>query len=288
MPIAEANGLEIYYEQIGESSAPNLLLISGFGAQVTGWNPRFLQRLADGGFRVTIFDNRDVGKTTYFDEVGIPDMEKVINFVDVAPYHLSDMAADAARLCFALEINPAHIVGVSMGGMIAQEVAINFPEVTKSLTSIMSTPHYLSVGTATDEVIANQMEPRSEDFEQFMIEELASWRLTGGSRYAIDEAEVRRQADAAWKRGRHVDGITRQTAAMLQSPDRTTGLRQLDVPSLVIHGTEDTLVTFAGGQATADALTDSKFVAYDGMGHNLPEALWDDIVGEIAALSQRA
>jgi pimeloyl-ACP methyl ester carboxylesterase len=288
MPIAHANGIEIYYEQVGKPSDANLLLISGLGAQITGWNPRFLQRLADAGFRVTTFDNRDVGQTTYFDDAGVPDIERVIALVDLAPYHLSDMAADAARLCFELEIDPVHVVGVSMGGMVAQELAINFPEVTRTLTSIMSTPHYLSVGTASDEVIAHQTIPRSEEFETFMVQELESWRVTGGSRYAVDEAEVRRLVQAAWQRGLHPEGVARQTAAMLQSLDRTRGLHDVRVPALVIHGTEDSLVTFAGGEATANALADSKLVAYEGMGHNLPEELWDDIISEIVALTQRA
>lgn len=288
MPTAEANGIEIYYEQIGDPSNPNLLLVSGFSAQVTGWSPRFLERLCGAGFFVTIFDNRDMGKTTYFDDRGLPNIQDVLSFEELAPYHLSDMSADAARLCFALEIDPVHVVGVSMGGMIAQEMAINFPEVMRSLTSVMSTPHYLTVGTASDEVIRSQMQPRSEEFEAFMVEELASWRLTGGSRYALDEVEVRRQAEAAWQRGRHPEGVLRQTAAMLQSPDRTMGLRYIDIPTVVIHGTEDTLITLAGGEATAAAIPKAKLVTYEGMGHNLPEELWDEIIGEIVEVSRRS
>jgi pimeloyl-ACP methyl ester carboxylesterase len=288
VPKVEANGIEIYYEHTGDPADENLLLISGFGAQITGWNPRFLERLAGGGFYVTTFDNRDVGESTYFDDAGIPTIENIINLTEIAPYHFSDMAADAARLCYALEIDPVHVVGVSMGGMIAQQFAIDFPEVTRSLTSIMSTPHFLSIGTATEEVLAQQMLPRSDEFEAFMVEEIASWKLTGGSKYPLDEVEVRRQAEAAWKRGRHLDGVSRQLAAMLQSPDRRTGLSSVTLPALVIHGTEDTLVTHQGGVATAEAMPNAKLVSYEGMGHNLPEALWDEIVAEIVEVSRRA
>ncbi len=288
MPKIAANGIELYYEQHGEPSNDALLLIHGLGAQITGWPPYFVQGLVDEGFFVTAYDNRDVGYSTSFSEHGMPDLEKMITREHTAPYLISDMAADAAGLVRALNLGPVHVVGVSMGGMIAQQFAIDHPGLTRSLTSIMSTPDPASAGQPTPEALAVLTMPRSENFDDFIIEEIESWRVTGGSGYPVDEIFIREQARAAWDRGRDPEGPARHLAAVVQSPDRRPGLRSVTVPSLVVHGLDDPLVTPSGGDATADALTTAKHVTFPGMGHSLPKELVGQIVAEIGAVARSA
>ena len=288
MPTCLANGLEIYYEQVGDPSRPPLLLISGLGAQVTGWHEHFLLRMADAGFYVTVYDNRDVGYSSWLDHLGVPETASIMTGESVAPYFLSDMAADGAALVSSLELGPVHVVGVSMGGMIAQQFAIDFPELTKSLTSIMSTPHSNDVGQPTPEALAMLTRSRSEDFEEFMVEEIESWRLTAGEFYPLDESWIRDSAKSSWTRGQNPAGVMRHLAAIVQSPDRRPMLANVVVPSLVLHGLADPLVTPSGGEATAAALPNGTYVTYPHMGHSLPEPLWDDVIGEIVGVSQRA
>jgi pimeloyl-ACP methyl ester carboxylesterase len=288
MPRVSANGIEIYYEQTGPAEGAPLLLISGLGAQITGWAPGFLATLADAGLRVTTYDNRDVGHSSWLDELGVGDLAAILAGERPAPYLVADMAADGAGLVRALGLGPVHVVGVSMGGMIAQQFAIDHPALTASLTSIMSTPAPNEVGRPTPEALASLLAPRSEVFEEFVVEEIESWRLTGGPGYALDEAWVRAQAELAWARARHPDGVTRQLAAVVSSPDRRPGLAGVRAPALVLHGEDDPLVSPSGGAATAAALPAAEHVTYPGMGHSIPEELWADVVGLIGELSRRA
>jgi pimeloyl-ACP methyl ester carboxylesterase len=288
MPKTTANGVEIYFEQFGSPSDPALLLVGGLGQQITGWPTQFLDRLASAKFFVTAYDNRDVGYSTWFDDAGLPDSTAIVAGTEAAPYLLGDMAADAAGVVESLELGPVHVVGVSMGGMIAQQFAIDFPALTRSLTSIMSTPAAMVVGQPTPEALAVLTQPRSDDFEQFVVEEIAAWEVTAGTTYPLDEEWIRESAAASWKRGRNPDGVARQLAAILQSPDRRPALADVTVPTLVVHGLSDTLVTPGGGEATAQAVTGSKYVTYEGMGHSLPEPLWDALIGEVVEVSQRA
>jgi pimeloyl-ACP methyl ester carboxylesterase len=239
MPKCAANGLELFYEQYGDPTSPALLLISGLGAQITGWPERLLHRLADAGFFVTVYDNRDVGYSTWLTEMGSPDVSAIMSGDASAPYLLSDMADDGADLVRTLGLGPVHVVGVSMGGMIAQQFAIDHPDLTRSLTSIMSTPHVAEVGQPTPEAMASLVNERSEDFEQFMVEELEAWQLTAGSAYELDPVWIRAQAETAWARGRNADGVTRQMVAVMRSPDRRPLLASVTVPTLVLHGLED-------------------------------------------------
>ena len=287
MPTTSANGLEVYYEQYGDPVDPALLLISGLGAQITGWPTALLERLASAGFFVTVYDNRDVGLSSWLTAAGVPDTEGIITGAVAAPYLLSDMAADGAGLVVALDLGPVHVVGVSMGGMIAQQFAIDFPTLTRTLTSIMSTPDINDVGQPTPAALEMLTRERSEDFEEFMVQEIDAWRLTAGAGYPLDEQWVREQAASAWARGRNPDGVARHLAAIVQSPDRRAGLATLNVPALVLHGLDDPLVTPSGGAATAAALADARYVTFPGMGHSLPEPLWDSVVAEIVAVSQR-
>ena len=288
MPKVLINDIEIYYEQRGDPNDPALLHIAGLGAQITGWQAGFLQRLVDAGFYVTIFDNRDVGYSSWLTHHGVPDSEKILSGEDQATYLISDMADDAAGLVRELRLGPVHVVGVSMGGMIAQQFAIDHAEVTKSLTSIMSSPAPMVVGQPTPEALASLVATRSEEFEAFMIEEIHSWRVTSGSKFPIDEIWIREQAEVAWRRGRNPEGVARHLAAVVQSPDRRPGLTNVTVPSLVLHGEEDPLVSPSGGEATAKALPNVTHVTYPGWGHSVPSEMWDEITREIVGVAKQA
>jgi len=288
MPKVAANGIEIYYEQFGEPSGRPLLLICGLGAHMTSWPQGFLDSLVTAGFFVTTYDNRDVGLSTHLDHFGEPDSAAILFGQAEAPYLIADMAADGAELVRILGLGAQHVVGVSMGGMIAQQFAINFPELTLSLTSIMSTPAPLEVGTSTPECLAMLTRPRSEDLETFLIEEIENWQLTNGSAHPLDEAWVREQAITAMNRGRNPIGVLRHLCAVVGSPDRRPALSKLTVPVVVLHGDEDPLVTPSGGEATAAVIAHAKHVVYPGMGHSLPEPLWDVVAAEIVAVADLA
>ena len=286
MTTVAANGIDIYYEQRGNSANPALLLISGLGAQLTGWPSGFVDSLVTAGFFVTIFDNRDVGLSSWLNDFGVPNIGDIARGNSPAPYLISDFAADAAALVDVVHLGPVHVVGVSMGGMIAQQFAIDYPELTLSLTSIMSTPHPAEVGQPSPEASKSLTRERSTEFEAFMVEELEGWRLTWGSKYPVDEIWIRDQASRAWERGRNADGVARHLAAVVGSPDRRPGLREVTCPALVIHGEEDPLVTLSGGQATAEALANSRLVTLAGVGHSLPAELWTEVANDIATLSK--
>jgi len=288
MPTLSANGIEIYYEQIGTPGDRPLLLISGLGAQIVGWSSEFLAAIAARGFLVTVYDNRDVGLSSWFDHVGPVDPRRILTREDAAPYLLSDMAADGAELVRELGLGRVDVVGVSMGGMIAQQFVIDHPELTRSLTSIMSSPDIASVGQPTEAAAISMMTPRSDDIDTFLDQEVASWRLTAGSKYELDEEWVRAQALAAIERARHPDGVTRHMAAVAQSPDRRPGLSSVRVPTVVIHGDEDPLVTPSGGEATAQAIPGARYVVLTGVGHSLPREVWDEVIDEIDAISNAA
>lgn len=288
MPTIAANGIELYYEQTGSPEDPALLLVGGLGQQITGWPAPFIDQLAAAGFFVTAYDNRDVGYSTWFTKAGLPDSAAVLAGTETAPYLIADMAADAAGLVEALGLGPVHVVGVSMGGMIAQQFAIDFPQLTRSLTSIMSTPAPMEVGQPTPEALEVLTKPRSDDFEEFMVEEIASWKVTAGGKYPLDEEWIRESAAASWKRGRNPDGVARQLAAVVSSPDRRPALAGVTAPTLVLHGLADTLVTPGGGEATAAAVPGARYVTFEGVGHSLPEPLWPEVIAEIVAVSQRS
>jgi pimeloyl-ACP methyl ester carboxylesterase len=275
----------LYYEISGESEARPLVLISGLGMQIIGWPQGFIEALLAQGFRVLTYDNRDVGLSDWYDDAGVPDMGGVLFGTAPAPYLLSDMADDAARLMDFLGWSDAHVVGVSMGGMIAQELVIRHPHKVRSLTSIMSTPHLLTAGMSTPEVIASMLTPRSTEREAFLAEELAAWQLTAGPAYPPDAQWVREHAVAAMERARHVDGVQRHVAAIIASPDRREGLAGVTAPTLVLHGADDPLVQIEGGEATHHAIAHSIFHRYDGLGHQLPAELWDDMATRINAIA---
>jgi pimeloyl-ACP methyl ester carboxylesterase len=198
------------------------------------------------------------------------------------------MAADAIALLGALGLDSAHLVGASMGGMIVQAAAIEHPARVRSLTSIMSTTGDRRVGVATREALGALLMPPARTREEAMDRAVAGNRVVGSPGFALDEPALRDRAARSFDRAHDPKGVARQLVAVLASPDRTSGMRGLRMPALVIHGREDPLVTLSGGEATAAAIPGAELVVLDGMGHDLPQALWGEVTGRIAALVERA
>ncbi|MDH3308972.1 MAG: alpha/beta fold hydrolase [Acidimicrobiia bacterium] len=279
------NGLDIEYDTFGDPSNPTILLVMGLGTQMIAWHPEFCALLADEGFQVVRFDNRDIGLSTKFHGVKA-NVGGLLGFVQnrvtrTAPYLLSDMADDAIGLLDGLGVEKAHIVGVSMGGMIAQEIAINHPERVLSLTSIMSSTGNPRVGQPRRHAMALLFRPPPEGRDA-AIEAGVLTRQTLSPHF-FDEDESRYFAEVSFDRSFYPQGAGRQLAAILASGDRTAALRELRVPALVLHGAEDPLVPLSGGFATAEAIPGSRLVTFERMGHELPRALWPEFVKEISA-----
>lgn len=288
--LASVGEVELAYQTIGERSDPPMLLVMGLASQMIGWPDAFCELLADRGFFVIRFDNRDCGRSTVLDGAGTPSTGDALDGGSAAvPYTLSGMAGDAAGLLDALEVSAAHVVGVSMGGMIAQTLAIEQPERVLSLASIMSTTGDPSVGQATPAAQAVLFRRPPLDDREAFAEEIVNVRAVIGSQgLERDEEWSCEVARKAFDRGIHPDGTLRQIAAILASGDRSDALRALDVPTVVIHGRDDPLIGVSGGEATAAAIPDAELVLIDGMGHDLPPAVWERIVEAIAANAARA
>ncbi|GAA3827386.1 alpha/beta hydrolase [Sphaerisporangium flaviroseum] len=282
---ATANGLEIVYDSFGTPGGRPLLLIMGLGSQMIQWDEEFCEMLAGQGHHVVRFDNRDAGLSTHLHEAGVPDLGAAGGGAAV-PYLLGDMADDAAGLMDALGWDSAHILGASMGGMIAQTFAIRYPSRTRSLTSIMSTPG--PQGPPTEEARAVLFSRSAPDREAVVRGALDVWKILGSPGFPLDEERVKRVAGLSFDRSYDPTGFARQLAAILASGDRTAALRELSVPALVIHGEADPLVQLDGGVATADAIPGAKLLTFPGMAHDLPRPLWPDIVGAVTELTERA
>jgi pimeloyl-ACP methyl ester carboxylesterase len=283
MPNACANGIELCYDTWGDASDATMLLVMGLGSQMIAWEPELCQMLADRGFHVVAFDNRDVGLSTHVDaHVDVLGLLAAAgsHAAPPVPYLLADMADDAVGLLDHLGVERAHLVGVSMGGMIVQSIAIRHQERVLTLTSIMSTTGDPDVGQPTGAAMEALVAPPAqtrEHYEDAAVRHAHVW----GSPGLFDEAELRRRAGAAWDRGYDPKGTARQFAAILASGSRSDGLRALDLPTLVIHGTADTLVQPSGGERTASVIPDAKLVLVDGMGHDLSRPLWPMLVDAI-------
>jgi pimeloyl-ACP methyl ester carboxylesterase len=281
-------GIDIAYERFGDPSAPPMLLVMGLGTQMLGWPDEFCASLVERGLHVIRFDNRDIGLSTHLHDAPPPDvMAALQGDTSSASYTLSDMAADAVALLDALGIDSAHIVGASMGGMIAQAIAIEHADHVRSLTSIMSSTGDRTVGQATPEALTTLLLPPATSREEAIDRTLAIFRVIGSPGFPLDEDELRRRAGLSYDRAYDPVGVARQLLGVLASPDRTEGLRSLDVPTLVVHGAEDPLVQVSGGHATAAAVPHADLAVFDGMGHDLPRALWGEIVQRIAAVVDR-
>ncbi len=293
MAIAQANGIEIEYEVIGQPDAPPLLLVMGLGAQLIGWDDDFCLDLARQGFRVVRFDNRDVGLSTKFDHLGLPNLlEAAAKHASGQPieaaYTLWDMAEDAAGLLDALRIEKAHIVGASMGGMIAQCFAIRHTERVVSLTSIMSTTGAPDLPAPTPEATGILLSPGPSDRAGNIERAVTAGRVLSGGGFPFEEERIRRAAERAYDRSFYPPGPVRQLIAIVGSSSRREALARVTAPALVIHGDADPLIPVSGGIDTHQALSGSELVIIGGMGHELPSGAWPRIISGIASVAARA
>lgn len=293
MPTITANDIDICFESFGPEEAPPILLVMGLGAQMIAWPTGFISELLERGFRVIRYDNRDSGLSSRSEGEAPDVLAMYAKFGSgepiEAPYTLSLLAADAAGLLDSLGIPAAHIVGASMGGMIVQTMAIEHPDKVLSLTSIMSTTGDPTVGQPAPEAVGALLAPVPATREEAIEQGVASSRVICGSLF--DEDLARARATEAYDRANNPDGFKFQLAAIAASGDRTEKLRQLDVPTLVVHGREDPLVTLSGGEATAAAIPGADLLVFGQMGHDLPEKYWPqlaDAVFNVAALGEGA
>ena len=291
--IAHANGIDLCYEIFGDPTAEPLLLIMGLGAQMIHWDDEFCRQLAARGFRVIRFDNRDIGKSSKM--TGGKRLSPVellkLRFLKIpvaAPYKLIDMARDTVGLMDVLGIKSAHLVGASMGGMIAQEVAISFPQRVRSLTSIMSTTGDPKVPPPSREAAAMLMAPPPTSREEYFERFAKTWKVLRVGSFPEDEALDPARAARTYERGLNPAGVGRQLRAILASGSRKERLRAVTAPTLVIHGTVDPLVRPEGGKDTFASIPGAKLLMIEGMGHALPIPMWPQIIGAIAEHAQGA
>jgi pimeloyl-ACP methyl ester carboxylesterase len=285
--------LEICCQTFGRPSDPPLLLIAGLGAQMIMWEDDFCAALAERGLWVVRFDNRDVGRSSLIDwkppvDAGAAVAERQRGERMAAPYLLKDMAADAVGLMDALGIARAHVVGASMGGMIAQEVAIHYPERLRSLTSIMSTTGDPRLPPPTPAVMTVFTKPPPKTPEEYVEANVAAWLIFRGPGYPEDEKRDRARAIRAAERGFNPEGGQRQMLAVYASGSRKKTLPNVQAPTLVIHGADDPLIPLAAGEDTAATIPGAKLVVLARMGHALPLAVWPRVIDEIAELTKRA
>lgn len=274
-----ANGIEIEYEDFGDKGAPTVLLIMGLGAQLVRWPMPFVEQLVERGYRVIRYDNRDVGLSSKLDHLGTPNimMMAAASFFrrrTVAPYSLTDMAADAVALLDALNIGAAHIMGASMGGMIAQLIAAGWPDRTLSLTSIMSSSGNPSLPFARPRATGVLLRrPRGDDIDSIVAHGVLAAKVIGSPGYPIADDDLTQRVRAETERDHYPPGFTRQMAAIIADGDRRERLRTITAPTIVIHGADDPLVNVAGGRDTAANIPGAHYVEVPGMGHTLPGAL---------------
>ena len=280
MPRMQGNGIEIEYDTFGDSAGRPLLLVMGLGAQMIAWHEDFCARLADAGHYVIRFDNRDTGLSTHLDEAGMPDMMAILGArasgepVDV-PYTLDDMAEDGFAVLDHLGLHDAHICGASLGGMIAQTMALKHPNRVRSLISIMSTTGNPDLPPATPAAMEALMSPAATDREGTVERALRNAPIIGSPGFPADRAF-------------NPAGVARQMAAATVQVNRRPLLESLRIPALVIHGADDPLVPLSGGLDTHEAIPGAELLVIDGMGHDLPRAVWPQIVERISALTARA
>jgi pimeloyl-ACP methyl ester carboxylesterase len=289
MPQTHANGITIEYDEHGDPSAPPILLVMGLGAQMTLWPQELVDALVERGFRVIRYDNRDIGLSHKFDGAKAPGMVKLLllskfGFKPKVPYTLADMAEDGIGLLDALKIDKAHIVGASMGGMIAQHMAFSHPERVLTLTSIMSTTGHRKLPGGTREAIGVLTKrPASMDEDVLVEHGVKVAHAIGSPGYRSDPAVLRERSRALIKRSFYPQGMPRQFAAIVADGDRRERLQSVRAPTLVIHGEADPLVPLPGGQDTAAHIMGAKLKTIPGMGHDLPLELVDEIADAIAA-----
>jgi pimeloyl-ACP methyl ester carboxylesterase len=281
-------GITLCYETFGDPADPTALLIMGLGTQMIAWREDFCQQLAGRGLHVVRFDNRDIGRSTHVAGRPPTSAQLLLRSRRAAHYTLPDMADDTAGLLRELGLAPAHVIGASMGGMIAQTLAVRHPRKLRSLVSIMSSTGSLRAGQPalrTYPIFLRRPAQTREGFIERMQEVFATIGSTGLPRDVVDMREL---AAASYDRDHDPAGPGRQLAAIIASGDRTAQLRYIGAPTLVIHGTADPLVAFSGGRATARAIRGAQLLAIEGMGHDLPRAAWQTLIDAIATHAERA
>ena len=287
---AQVNGIELCYETFGDSGDPPLLLIMGLGTQMVAWQEDFCEQLADRGFWVIRYDNRDVGHSTRFDDTPPPNPGRLIaRRMGELAYTLGDMADDAAALIEELGHESAHVVGASMGGMIGQMLAIKHPERVRSFVSIMSTTGSRFVGQPAAVVYPFFFKPMPRTKDAYLARGLEMWRVIGSPNgLARSEEEVCDLLSLAYERGLSPAGTMRQLGAIVTTGNRTKDLGRIQAPTLVIHGTKDKMIRASGGKATAKAIPGAQLDLVEGMGHDLPRKLWPRLIDGIERTAARA
>ena len=281
---AQSNGIEIEYDTFGSPSDPPMVLVMGLSMQMIAWNDRFCTELAARGFFVVRFDNRDVGLSTHLAHLPPPNLGAILGGDrSAAPYSLEDMARDTVGLLDALEIETAHVVGLSMGGMIAQNVAIHHAPRVRSLASIMSTTGDPSVGQAQPAALLELLKPSPPERDAYLEYGLGVWRLLASPGFPFDEAATRDLVMRSFDRAYDPMGVARQIAAIASSRDRTPALAEVRVPTVVIHGADDPLISVTGGEATARAIPGAKLHVVPGMGHDLPRDVWPRVLDALSS-----
>lgn len=290
--MAPANGIELCYQEMGEPDGEPLVLVMGLATQMIAWFDGFCRLLADRGYRVIRFDNRDIGRSTKIDSAGVPSkLDLLLGRRATAPYLLRDMAKDTVGLLDFLEIDQAHVVGASMGGMIVQQMAIDHPARLRSMVSIMSTTGNRWSGQPSLKTFGVLLGNPPLTRDQTINRAIRTFKVIGSPGFPFEEDVVREMAALSYDRGHSPAGVARQLHAIIASGDRTAKLRNVQIPTAVIHGTRDPLVKPSGGRATAKAIPGSRLMMVDGMGHDLPRDLWPTFAEAIdtnAARSRRA
>jgi pimeloyl-ACP methyl ester carboxylesterase len=291
MPMVQVGEVELFYELRRKGDEPVLMLVCGLSSQLISWDDELCEMFEKAGFGLLLFDNRDAGLSTSFApatslapaQPAEPSRSSGFAFdPSTAAYTLADMAEDASGLLGALGIDRAHVVGVSMGGMIAQALAIAHPEQVESLCSIMSTTGATDVGTPTTEALRVLLAPSPTDRDRYIDRQVAIQAAIGSPGFPTDVERTKQRAGRAFDRRFRPDGVVRQVLAIVSSPDRTEALGHLSIPTLVIHGEDDALVAVSGGRATAAAMPGSRLITIPGMGHDLPKEIWPRVVNEIS------
>jgi pimeloyl-ACP methyl ester carboxylesterase len=286
---AQVGNVKLCYETFGDRAMPALLLVMGLGSQMVLWEDGFCEQLAERGFWVIRFDNRDVGRSTILRDATVPTRgQLLLRDGRGAAYTLEDIADDAAGLLDHLEVEAAHVVGASMGGMVAQLLAIRHPHRVLSLVSIMSTTGNRRVGMTHPLLWRRLLRRPRRDREGYVREFMAVYRDIGSRHYRPGGDRVQALAELCFERGIHPAGTARQLAAIATAPDRTSPLNDIAVPTTVIHGDADRLVMPSGGRATAKAIAGARLVIIPGMAHDLPPELWGQVLDEIEGTAARA
>ena len=285
-----STGVDLCYQTFGDPGGEPLLLVMGLGGPMTWWDPVFCQMLADHGFFVIRYDNRDTGRSTKV-RGRINRRMIVASFAGLkarAPYSMQDLADDGFALLDHLGLDTAHVVGISMGGMIVQTMALSHPKRVLSLTSIMSTTGRRTVGWQDPRLLPLLAARRDASREHYVETSARLWKLIGSPHYPDTTESIRERAGETWDRGIDRAGVARQTAAILTQPDRSRALRSLRIPTLVIHGTHDKMVHVSGGRATSQAVPGAELLLVPGMGHDVPRALHETFVAAIRRNADRA